>query len=480
MRTDESRPRGLASASLRSAASQARRWASELGPRARGVTAAGAVLLALAAGYVATAGHGPGERAPRGHVLLAYEVDPGSSRPWRSPDPEASAAFGDHRGADQPGSPAALRPAGPAEVDLKTFDSVARKILDADHLSWPGGRDERREQSNERMAERMIADMGDGIESADVRIRRSARAPGSRSSKVAALVRVTMSDGRRLSTRNIQAIRAILKGNEPDLTPEAITILDKTGWTYSDAGDPRAGTETMARVRESEIEAEIKQKLDWIDGARVSVRLQKNPPPEPATVAEPATAPAVVLNGPAEVAEVAPAPPSPPPAESWGKAMILVQVPISHYLRAYRTLHRREATRDELMPFAAKVDQTIRKAIDFAVPPSEVADVPTIVRIDDAGTAPPPTPLRRGNTSPTRAGGSRPGWPRRWPRCRRDLPRMLTARRPKVPSAAVPRAHFEVNDDSGPSGRVRDLIRRDPAAAAGVLHRWIGQGGSSS
>ncbi len=162
--------------------------------------------------------------------------------------------------------------------------------------------------------------------------------------------------------------------------------------------------------------------------------------------------------------------------------MILVQVPISHNLpRPIRTLHRREATRDELMPFAAKVDQTIRKAIDFAVPPSEVADVPTIVRIDDAGPAPPPAAPSAPETSPTRAWWLPAGAASAVALVvvATILSRMLTARRPKVPSAAVPRAQFEVNDDSGPSGRVRDLTRRAPAAAAGVLHRWIGQGSSS-
>ena len=31
---------------------------------------------------------------------------------------------------------------------------------------------------------------------------------------------------------------------------------------------------------------------------------------------------------------------------------------------------------------------------------------------------------------------------------------------------------LEVTDDAGPSGRVRDLVRRDPAAAAGVHVTW--------
>ncbi len=60
---------------------------------------------------------------------------------------------------------------------------------------------------------------------------------------------------------------------------------------------------------------------------------------------------------------------------------------------------------------------------------------------------------------------------------------LIAARRPssRVPRP-VRRDPFEagVGDDAGPGERVRELIRLDPAAAAGVLHRWIAQGGRAA
>jgi flagellar biosynthesis/type III secretory pathway M-ring protein FliF/YscJ len=58
---------------------------------------------------------------------------------------------------------------------------------------------------------------------------------------------------------------------------------------------------------------------------------------------------------------------------------------------------------------------------------------------------------------------------------------MMAARRPAArPSRTTVRSGVVVDAPSGPvpgpSERVRDLVRRDPEAAAGVLQRWIGQG----
>ncbi len=54
------------------------------------------------------------------------------------------------------------------------------------------------------------------------------------------------------------------------------------------------------------------------------------------------------------------------------------------------------------------------------------------------------------------------------------------ARRPVVvPETAVTTRRFHVDSASepGPSERVRELVRRDPEAAASVLQRWTAQGG---
>jgi hypothetical protein len=57
------------------------------------------------------------------------------------------------------------------------------------------------------------------------------------------------------------------------------------------------------------------------------------------------------------------------------------------------------------------------------------------------------------------------------------------ARRPaRLPEPTVKTRHYHVDSASepGPSERVRELIHRNPEAAASVLQRWMGQGGRAS
>ena len=54
------------------------------------------------------------------------------------------------------------------------------------------------------------------------------------------------------------------------------------------------------------------------------------------------------------------------------------------------------------------------------------------------------------------------------------------ARRPVPTPGPVPqtrRFHVDTASEPGPSERVRELVRRNPEAAASVLQRWTGQGG---
>jgi flagellar M-ring protein FliF len=58
--------------------------------------------------------------------------------------------------------------------------------------------------------------------------------------------------------------------------------------------------------------------------------------------------------------------------------------------------------------------------------------------------------------------------------------RIQGARRPArlpEPIHKTRRYHADSASDPGPSERVRELIRRNPEAAASVLQRWTGQGG---
>jgi hypothetical protein len=52
--------------------------------------------------------------------------------------------------------------------------------------------------------------------------------------------------------------------------------------------------------------------------------------------------------------------------------------------------------------------------------------------------------------------------------------------RPPEPAAKARRYHVDSGSQPSPSERVRELIQRNPEAAASVLQRWVGQGGRSS
>ena len=55
----------------------------------------------------------------------------------------------------------------------------------------------------------------------------------------------------------------------------------------------------------------------------------------------------------------------------------------------------------------------------------------------------------------------------------------LATKRPPTQAAVGWRPGFVADEPNpGPSERVRELIRLNPEAAAGVLQRWIGQGGT--
>ena len=64
-----------------------------------------------------------------------------------------------------------------------------------------------------------------------------------------------------------------------------------------------------------------------------------------------------------------------------------------------------------------------------------------------------------------------------WPRSGRGF--RWHAGRSSTPGPALEtrRYHVDTASEPGPSERVRELVRRDPEAAASVLQRWTGQGG---
>jgi hypothetical protein len=167
-------------------------------------------------------------------------------------------------------------------------------------------------------------------------------------------------------------------------------------------------------------------------------------------------------------------------AGAGGRSRVLVQVPIGHYLNHFRmTGPKREPSPDDLKPYVDKTEEIIRSAVGHVVPADELGRL-DIVRNDASAPALPSL----SSIAPS-SGRLSPWW----------LPglavailtglafvarRLLVARRPAtLPLRRVRRGRIDLGEapGPGPSERVRELVRLDSAAAAGVLQRWIGQGG---
>src|SRR5262249_9132369 len=113
----------------------------------------------------------------------------------------------------------------------------------------------------------------------------------------------------RLSARTIDAITTILTSNLPELSPEAITVMDRHGGPpYYDPRNPAASDRSRKGAREEEIRAAILSKIAWIKGVQAWVGLLDRPDADPATPPAPAPAPA---SAPTERSEAPPADRSP-------------------------------------------------------------------------------------------------------------------------------------------------------------------------
>jgi hypothetical protein len=216
------------------------------------------------------------------------------------------------------------------------------------------------------------------------------------------------------------------------------------------------------------------------------------PPPAPSPDATGPAEPSVGVNKPLELDS--PPGPSPAPvasatsaaakpAEDHRMVRILVSVPRSFYLKA---TPNREPSQDELRPIVSWTENRIKTVIGFLVPPGEPHDVTVLSLLDDEPARPPligtaPADVRRSISwwVPAATAGA----------AMAALlfvgVRVLAMRRPESRPAPPPHlGRYKVDAPSepgpGPSERVRELIRLNPESAAGVLHRWIGQGGGSS
>ena len=508
MRADDAQQ--FATEQLRSAHERLGAWLGQAGPRARwaigGLIAV--VLLATAASFFTGSEPANTEWLYDGRVFSRTESAKIISALKAADIP--CVETGGKLGVAAAKRAEALEVLGRGHIGPRPLDDLLDDRATAGSM-WelPDDRDKRDLRGKEKIAREVIARFR-GVVSATIILTPVAptnRLSSVRSLKATALIQTE--DDQPLSHSTIDRICHGLT-NIDAVDPDAITVIDPTnGRDYRVAGRPDVEARSTVRVREEELREKILNQLR-IDGALVYVRIDQASPLQAHDDEAPAIAPPnrIGVNRPVVTDEPSsrPAEDSTPrllanathPASNAGtgnshvnhrfselprQAYVLVQVPRSHYLKLFQAIHPTQApTPDDLAPFAVRVRETIQTVVNAIIPSQEMAAL-NIVRIDDLesgqlagmnGLTP-----RKGNPSwlPVVGGLALAaavllllggGW--------------LALRRPWLgpdPSAgrrqkSAPQATVTTTTATE---RVRELIRLDPGAAAGVLHRWIAQGG---
>ncbi len=152
-------------------------------------------------------------------------------------------------------------------------------------LELPHEREYREPARPEQILERLISQL-DGVKWSLVSINRP-RAPawGRPATKASAFVYIETEGNRRLPYQTIQAIPNFVSRYQSDVTPASISVVDRSGTIYFDAGNLAVGDRARNRAREEELAKEIQEALDWIKGVRVQVQVISPRPTEPVPLA---------------------------------------------------------------------------------------------------------------------------------------------------------------------------------------------------
>ncbi len=381
------------------------------------------------------------------------------------------------------------------EVPADQFDQAAAAMakLDVgrrtiDELRGAGGlwnmflettEDRRRRErlGRERILESLISQL-DGVGWSLVSIH-TAQGPANtrKAANTSAFVYVETEGDQTLPSRTVQALPSLLAGYIPDLAPRAITLMDRGGRRYLDPSDPTLGELTRNQAREEEIGDKIRERLDWIKGVRVLARVAA----QVKEAARPgAQEPAIVVNHPTALEPAAESKPlAAVKAPEGGR--VLVSVPRSFYYAAIvNRSEGKEPSLEDLRQLAARTEGQIRATVELITEGQgawsvEVDTIPDEYRERRVLTATAGAESRRravdyGLASAVVAGVSIVTAVGAWIRA---------ARRPPIEPGPRPRHRAHPPEEAAPSERVRELVRRDPAAAASVIERWMSQGESS-
>lgn len=353
--------------------------------------------------------------------------------------------------------------------------------------------------------------------------------------KPSAFVYLETEGDRQLPFRTVQAIAGILRGYVPDLNLHDIRVTDRRAHRYLDPSDPSLGDISRKRAREEELSEKILEKLDWIKGVRVLVQITTprhdtsaavspthhrtiDSPPRAADYAANGStkknaargssgttsgAAEIMVNRPAALdPEPAPIPDKPSavttaptnfgtgataaePSHDHESGHVLVNVPRSFYY--YALVHKAdhlEPSPEEFQTMAARTEQGVKRTVGVVLPEQGTWKV-------DVDTIPDELPLVRAAVLPYRVESRRKvlDWGivgaigaaisilaavGSWVHVMRR-----PARLPEL-EAKASRYRADLASEPGPSERVRELVRRNPEAAASVLERWTVQGGRAS
>jgi flagellar M-ring protein FliF len=391
-------------------------------------------------------------------------------------------------------------------------------------LLWETSEDRlRRDQlKSERILEAMIGQQS-GVVWSLVSLHRPRASAGVRHlAKPSAFVYLETEGDRQLPFRTVQAIPVILRGYEPELNVHSITVMDRRGHRYLDPSNPSLGDLSRNRAREEELSEKILEKLDWIKGVRVLVQVSaphhdaslpgragggstladsaragdrsvSNDASAAAGPAGPGNGASIVVNGPQEL-ETEPAPTKPITApsvvsESAGEpghesGHVLVNVPRSFYYNALvNKSDRLEPSPEEFQLMAARTETGVKKTVELVLPEPgtwkvDVDTIPDELPLIRPVVLPYPVEARRkaldwGIVGAVGAAISILAAVGSWIQVARRA-----ARQPEA-EAKTARYRADLASEPGPSERVRELVRRNPEAAASVLQRWTVQGGST-
>ncbi|HEV3165325.1 MAG TPA: hypothetical protein VGZ22_14960 [Isosphaeraceae bacterium] len=349
----------------------------------------------------------------------------------------------------------------------------AREAVEPHILEGPSEREQRQLLAQKEQLERQLEEFEDVTEANVTIFRERARSFNQPPNVKASVFLKARDEGRKIPAATIKKIKYML-GNIPDLKPDAITVLDRDH-IYLLAGNPAVGQESEARAREEELSEDLKERLNWIDGIKILVRLEQSVPSLTQLVPKPSSPVTITVNKPLD-AEPKPAP---------GKVRVFIQVPNSYYIETYRRARPgHEPSPEDLMPHIARTKELIRNTVAHVISNEELGPL-TIDPINDLGAS-----QQVFTSSPTENHRSLPWWaPAAGGGALTALlalagGRLLAARRPTnrpVHSNRAEGQRYDVGESSGaspgPAERVRELVRLNPEAAAGVLQRWIGLGG---